>query len=158
MAQGKAVDSVNLEPADMRTLQFGPLWVLSAVSGTYNRFKSYELAAFWDTVVAVALRTPFPARDILTSLAEDRSGLLLDFELDDRPVVSGLRQIIEVLERIGPETSSDFRFALLRIGADIARNRGPYGRTITPEQEQLLLLMAELLEIDSVADIGDVLV
>jgi hypothetical protein len=153
-----AVDYMNLEPAEMRTLQFGPFWMLSAVAGTYNRFKSYELAVFWDTVVAVALRTPFPARDILTSLAEDRSGLLLDFELDDRPVVSGLRQIMEILDRIEPETSSDFRFALIRIGADIARNRGPYGRTIMPEQEQLLLLMAELLEIDSETDLGDVLV
>ena len=80
---------MNLEPADMRTLQFGPFWVLSALAGTYNRFQSYELAAFWDTVVAVALRTPHPAREILTSMAADRSGLLLDFELDDRPVVSG---------------------------------------------------------------------
>ena len=84
---------INLQPADTRTLQFGPLWVLSALAGTYNRFQSYELAAFWDTLVAVALRTPRPAREILTSMAEDRSGLLLDFELDDRPVVSGLRQI-----------------------------------------------------------------
>jgi hypothetical protein len=142
----------------MRTLQFGPLWVLSALAGTYNRFKTYELAAFWDTVVAVALRTPYPARDILTSLAEDRPGLLLDFELDDRPVVSGLRQILEILGPIEPETSSGYRLALLRIGIDIARNRGPYGRTITPEHEQLLLLLAELLDIDSVADLGDVLV
>jgi hypothetical protein len=149
---------MRLEPAEMRTLQFGPLWVLSALAGTYNRFKTYELAAFWDTVVAVALRTAYPARDILISLAEDRTGLLLDFELDDRPVVSGLRQILEVLERVEPETSSGYRLALLRIGVDIARNRGPYGRTITPEHEQLLLLLAELLDIDSVADLGDVLV
>jgi hypothetical protein len=154
----RAVDSMNLEPAERRTLQFGPLWVLSAVAGTYNQFKNYELAAFWDTIVAVALRTPYPAREILTSLAADRSGLLLDFELDDRPVVSGFRQIMEVLERMEPETSNDFRFALLRIGVDIARNRGPYGRTITPEHEQLLLLLAALLELDSVADLSDVLV
>jgi hypothetical protein len=149
---------VNLEPAEMRTLQFGPFWVLSAVAGTYNRFKTYELAAFWDTVVAVALRTPYPARDILTSMTEDRPGLLLDFELDDRPVVSGLRQILEILYRVEPETSSDFRLALLRIGADVARNRGPYGRTITAEQEQTLLLLAALLDMDFVADISDVLV
>ena len=149
---------MRLEPAEMRTLQFGPLWVLSALAGTYNRFKAYELAAFWDTVVAVALRTSYPARDLLTSLAEDRSGLLLDFELDDRPVVSGLRQILEILGHTEPETSSGYRLALLRIGIDIARNRGPYGRTITPEQEQLLLLLAELLEIDAAADLGDVLV
>jgi len=142
----------------MRTLQFGPFWVLSAVAGTYNRFKTYELAAFWDTVVAVALRTPYPARDILTSMTEDRPGLLFDFELDDRPVVSGLRQILEILYRVEPETSSDFRLALLRIGADVARNRGPYGRTITAEQEQTLLLLAALLDMDFVADISDVLV
>ena len=149
---------MNLEPAEMRTLQFGPFWVLSAVAGTYNRFKTYELAAFWDTVVAVALRTPYPARDILTSMTEDRPGLLFDFELDDRPVVSGLRQILEILYRVEPETSSDFRLALLRIGADVARNRGPYGRTITAEQEQTLLLLAALLDMDFVADISDVLV
>jgi hypothetical protein len=149
---------VNLEPAEMRTLQFGPFWVLSAIAGSYNRFESYELAAFWDAVVAVALRTPRPARDILTSLAEDRTGLLLDYELDDRPVASGLRQILEVLDRIEPAASDDFRLALLRIGADLARSRGPYGRTITEEQEQLLLLLAGLLGMDSVSDISDVLV
>ena len=149
---------MNLEPADMRTLQFGPFWVLSALAGTYNRFESSELAAFWDTVVAVALRTPRPAREILTSMAADRSGLLLDFELDDRPVVSGLRQILEVLDRLEPEASSGFRLALLRIGTGIARQRGPYGRTITPEQEQLLKLLAALLELDSGSDINEVLV
>ena len=43
-------------------------------------------------------------------MAADRSGLLLDFELDDRPVVSGLRQILEVLDRLEPEASSGFRW------------------------------------------------
>jgi hypothetical protein len=149
---------LNLDPAEMRTLQFGPFWILSAVAGTYNRFKSYELEAFWDTVVAVAVRTSRPARDILTSMAEDRPGLLLDFELDDRPVVSGLRHIVDILNRLEPGASSAFRLALLRIGVGIARNRDPYGRTITPEHEQLLELIAELLEMDSAPDIGDVLV
>jgi hypothetical protein len=149
---------LNLDPAETRTLQLGPFWILSAIAGTYNRFKSYELEAFWDTVVAVAVRTSRPARDILTSMAEDRPGLLLDFELDDRPVVSGLRHIVDILNRLEPGASSDFRRALLRIGVGIARDRGPYGRTITPEHEQLLELIAELLEMDSASDIGDVLV
>jgi hypothetical protein len=129
--------------------------MLSSLAGTYNRFTSYELAAFWDTVVAVALRTPHPARDILTSMAEDRSGLLLDFALDDRPVVSGLRHIVSILDRTAPETSASFRLALLRIGVAVARNRGPYGRTITPAHEQLLQLIAELLDMDSLPDISD---
>jgi hypothetical protein len=159
LAQERRWEAVlNLKPAEMRTLQFGPFWILSAVAGTYNRFKSYELEAFWDAVVAVAVRMSGPARDILTSMAEDRSELLLDFELDDRPVVSGLRHIMEILDRIEPTTSSDFRRALLRIGVGIARIRGPYGRTISPEHEQLLELIAVLLEMDYAPDIGDVLV
>jgi hypothetical protein len=129
--------------------------MLSSLAGTYSRFTSYELAAFWDTVVAVALRTPHPARDILTSMAEDRRGLLLDFALDDRPVVSGLRHIVSILDRTAPETSASFRLALLRIGVAVARSRGPYGRTITPEHEQLLQLIAELLDMDSLPDISD---
>jgi hypothetical protein len=111
-----------------------------------------------ENVVAVAVRTSRPARDILTSMAEDRPGLLLDFELDDRPVVSGLRHIVDILNRLEPGASSDFRRALLRIGVGVARDRGPYGRTITPEHEQLLELIAELLEMNSAPDIGDVLV
>jgi hypothetical protein len=146
---------VNLKPAELRTLQFGPLWVLSSVVGTYGRFKSYELAAFWDTVVAVALRTPLPARDVLTSMTQDRTGLLLDFERDDRPVVSGLRQIMLILDRMEPGISADFRLALLRIGVAVARNRGPYGRVITSQDEQLLELVAELLELGSLSDLDD---
>jgi hypothetical protein len=91
-------------------------------------------------------------------MAEDRSELLLDFELDDRPVVSGLRHIMGILDRIEPTASSDFRLALLRIGAGIARQRGPYGRTISTEHEQLLELIAVLLDTDFAPDIGDVLV
>ena len=149
---------MNLSVNDRRTLQLGPLWVLSALAGTHNRFHPAEIEAFWDTVVAVALRTPQEARQILTSMAEDRSELLLDFELDDRPVVSGLRHLMEILDRIEPATSSDFRLALLRIGVGIARIRGPYGRTISPEHEQLLELIAVLLEMDFAPHIGDVLV
>ena len=62
------------------TLQFAPLWVLSALAGTYTRFDPYELDAFWDVLVEVTLRTPEPARSILASTTENRAGLLADFE------------------------------------------------------------------------------
>ena len=66
---------------------------------------------------------------------------------------------MSILDRFGSEASADFRMALLRIGVDVARNRGPYCRTITPEHEQLLLLIAELLDLDPLPDnSGDVLV
>src|SRR4029453_7710854 len=113
----------------MSTLQFGPFWILSAIAGTYKRFKSYELEAFWDTPVAAAVRMSGVARGIL-----------------------------QIHDRTEPTKSSDLRLALLRIGVGIARIRGPYGRTISPEHEQLLELIAVLLEMDFAPHIGDVLV
>ncbi len=142
---------------DQRTLQFGPLWVLSALAGTYTRFAPYELDAFWDILVEVALRTPEPARAILTSTTEDRANLMRDFGSDGRPVVSGLSHVVAQLDRMGPPVDHDYRSALLRIGGAIARARGPYGRRVTEDDEQKLQLVAALLEIEPVES-DDVLV
>ena len=114
---GLTCDHERMRTVDERTLQFGPLWVLSALSGTYTRFDEFELAAFWDSVVEVALRAPEPTRGILTSTAADRPGLLLDFALDGRPVVSGLSHVVELLDRLGPPLDQDYRSALMAIGA-----------------------------------------
>ncbi|WP_375424672.1 hypothetical protein [uncultured Friedmanniella sp.] len=134
---------------DLRALELGPLWVLSALSGTGNRFDARELSAFWDALVAVALRTPEPARGLLTSLTDDRTGLLLAFELDDRPLVSGFAAVVRALASLEPAVAEDYRIALLRIGTSLGRSRGPYGERISASDTQLLLLVAELLEIRS---------
>jgi hypothetical protein len=129
---------------DVRTLQLGPLWVLSALVGTHTRFAEPDLAAFWDAVVSEGLRAPQEARRVLGSLTLDRSGLLLDLELDGRSVVSGLRDVVGVLgvdERV-----EGYRRALVRIGGAVARARGPYGRQISTEDLSRLLLVAQLLD------------
>ena len=149
---GGSCDHERMRPADQRTLEFGPLWVLSALAGTYTRFDEFELDAFWDTVVEVALRTPEPARAILTATTVDRPALLLDFGLDGRPVVSGLSHVVALLDRMGPPVDQDYRSALLRIGASVARARGPFGRRMTENDEQKLLLLGALLEIEPEPD------
>ena len=140
---------VNISSDELRTLQLGPLWVLSALAGRCSRFDADELAAFWDTVVAVALGTPEPIRQLLTSTSIDRTGLLMDFELDDRPVVSGLGQVLTALDKLSTSASADYRIALVNIAIGLGRARGPYGRRIAPEDEQMILLIAALLEIES---------
>jgi hypothetical protein len=64
-------------------------------------------------------------------------------------VVSGLAHVVAVLDRTGPPLDPDYRIALLRIGGAIARARGPYGRRITEDDEQKLLLVGALLDIES---------
>jgi len=140
---------VSISSDELRTLQLGPLWVLSALAGRSSSFDADELSAFWDTVVAVALRTPEPVRQFLTSTSIDRTGLLLDFELDDRPVVSGLGHVLAVLDKLGAPAGLEYRLALVNIAIGLGRARGPYGRRTTPEDEQMILLIAALLEIES---------
>lgn len=129
---------------DLRTLQLGPLWVLSALVGTHTRFDAADLAAFWDALVHEGLQAPPDSRGLLSSLTVDRAGLLLDFELDGRSVVSGLRDVVTIL---GPEDRVDgYRRVLVRIGGAVARARGPYGRQIGSEDLNRLLLVAQLLD------------
>lgn len=129
---------------DVRTLQLGPFWVLSALVGTHTRFDEPDLAAFWDALVSEGLRASADARALLGTMTRDRAGLLMDFELDERSVVSGLRDVVTVL---GPDDRvAGYRRALVRIGGSVARARGPYGRQISSEDLNRLLLVAQLLD------------
>lgn len=136
----------------LHVLQLGPVWMLSAITGSGTRFAALDRDVFWDTVRAVADRTSGAAYGVLQSVLAAGPDLFLDFELDERPLVSGLRDVSEVLDASDTELAADYRLALLRIGVGLAKARGPYGRQVSPENEQLLLLLAELLDLRSPSD------
>ena len=131
---------------DLRTLQLGPLWVLSALVGRHSSFAPPDLAAFWDALVAVSLRSPRPTAELLTLLAGDRDGLLMDYELDGRSVVSGLHDVLTALGPGPGERVEGYKRALVHIGAAVGRARGPYGQQISTEDLNRLLLVAQLLD------------
>lgn len=142
-----------MKPIDpLHLLQLAPVWMLSAIAGTGTTFSASDRDAFWETVYSVSLRTPPAARVVLESVLRAGPGLFLDFELDDRPLASGLRNVSEVLDEMDSELSADYRLALLRIGVGLAKARGPYGRQVSAENEQLLLLLAELLDLRSASE------
>lgn len=70
-------------------------------------------------------------------------------------MVSGLSRVVAVLGQLDPQTSADFKLALLRIGMAVGRARGPYGRQLTFEDTQLLLLVAQLLDMESLPPVSD---
>ena len=131
---------------DLRTLQLGPLWVLSGLVGRHSSFAALDLAAFWDALVAVSLRSPRPSRDLLTSVAADRDSLLMDYELDGRSVVSGLHDVLAALGPGPGERVEGYKRALMHIGGAVGRARGPYGQRISTEDLNRLLLVAQLLD------------
>ena len=129
----------------LQVLQLGPLWMLSAVTGTES-FTPLDREVFAEVLASVLCRTQVEARAVLQTVADAGPDLFLDFELDDRSLVSGIRHIAEVLAASDPELAADYKIALLRIGLGIAVARGPYGRQASAESEQQLLRVAELLD------------
>jgi hypothetical protein len=127
------------------TLRLAPVWVLSALTGRV-RFDDDERGAFWDAVTDAALRSTGPGRELLGTAAAERRWLFDEFELDGRPVVSGLFSVTRLLERMTAETRGDVRASILRVGEGVARARGHFGRRMTLEDEQTLLLVQQLLQ------------
>ena len=80
----------------LHVLQFGPMWMLSAITGTES-FAAIDREVFAEILDNVIHRTPAEAREVLQTVADAGPDLFLDFELDDRPLVSGIRHIAEVL-------------------------------------------------------------
>jgi hypothetical protein len=130
------------------TLLFAPVWVLSALAGRV-RFDEDERGAYWDAVTDAALRSTGPGRQLLGTAAAERRWLFDEFELDGRPVVSGLLSVTRLLERMAADTRDDVRASILRVGEGVARARGPFGRRMTIEDEQTLLLVEQLLQTTS---------
>jgi hypothetical protein len=126
------------------TLRLAPVWVLSALAGRV-RFDEDERGAFWDAVTDAALRSAGPGRELLGTAAAERRWLFDEFELDGRPIVSGLLSVTRLLERMAVETRDDVRATVLRVGEGVARARGHFGRRMTLEDEQTLLLVHQLL-------------
>ncbi|HET9871596.1 MAG TPA: hypothetical protein VFP89_03240 [Propionibacteriaceae bacterium] len=127
------------------TLRLGPVWVLSALVGRI-RFDAVEQEAFWRIVDEVGRRHPGLASRLMDAAFDNRDWLFDEFELDGRPVVSGLSQVVSLLERTSAEASAEAREAILEVGHGFARARGPFGRRESQADTQVLLLVAQLLE------------
>src|SRR4051794_39906244 len=131
--------------SEQLTLRLGAVWIVSALVGR-THFDADEQDAFWDCVTDAALRTDGLAREILGAMAADRPWLFDEFQLDDRPIVSGLNTVVRLLERTDAVEAERVRSTLMAVGRGFARARGPFGRRLTVEDERVLLLLEQLLQ------------
>jgi hypothetical protein len=130
--------------AEWKTLQFGPVWVVSALVGR-SRLDELEEAAFWRSVDDAPQDSPL-GWQLMRALTVNREWLLDEFQLDGRSIVSGLTKVASLLEGVPPEVSRDVRECMLRVGSGLARARGPFGQRISDQDALTLKLVAQLLE------------
>jgi hypothetical protein len=139
----------ELSPAHWRTLQLTPLWLLSAVVGRQRDFEPLELAAFWRAVDDAAAGADGLAHAVPTALSSNFSSMLKDFEDEQRSVVTGLWDVVRILNGLDREVGRPFVATVLEIGERFCRARGSFGRVISREDRQMLLLLTALLDIEA---------
>ena len=136
----------QFDSAQWRTLQLAPFLILSGVSGRYRDFAVEEMVVF-ERWLDEAARAPGSLnREVLSSVAADITGLAAEYARYDGTIVSGLAAVGDILV-CQPEPEVDaFRGALVQVlGTGIARARGPYGKQLTTESEQMLEMLEEFL-------------
>jgi hypothetical protein len=139
----------NLDRADWQTLRLSPFWVLSTLAGRYRQFNPLEDAAFWHCMDVAAAEAHRVAREVLLSVIADRDSVVLEFERDGRPVGSGLGAAVAVLATLPAAESAQFKDLLFsHLATGLALARGPFGNSISSDDEETLSLIATFLEID----------
>ena len=71
-------------------MEFGPLWVVSAILGR-SRFDELEQKAFADSVVAAPVGNSALPWQLMQSVDHNAEMLFVQFSQDNRSIVSGLR-------------------------------------------------------------------
>jgi hypothetical protein len=135
---------------DWQTLKFSPFWVRSALAGRYRDFHPLDDAAFWRCLDEAASGAAGLAREVLRSVLADRDRMVIDFEVDERPVGSGLRAVVSVLAGLSAAESAQFADVLFaRVATGLARARGPFGSTISSADAETLTIICELLDLET---------
>jgi hypothetical protein len=136
----------QFDSAQWRALQLAPFLILGGVSGRYRGFAPEEMLVF-ERWLDEASRAPGNLnREVLSPVSADLPGFAADFEHYEVTIVSGLTAVARILVDQPPLEVDLFRTALIKVlGAGMARARGPYGKQMTVEDEQMLTMLEEFL-------------
>lgn len=136
----------TLDRFDQQTLRLAPLWMSSAFVGR-TRLESWELDALWDAVRATLPTATRLGSEALQATLDD-PGLVAEYERDGRPTTTCLLAAATVAAGCGADAAGSMRSALLAVGEEVARARGPFGRSISRQDADTLELLAEILDVD----------
>ncbi len=143
-------DRASFTDQQWQTLQFAPLWTLTAVAGADGDVDVKELTAFVKELQeANAYKEPL-VREILISLQADFQGVMEDFKADDRSILDGLQEAGRVLdENVGAQQARNFKLAMLLIGKNVAEASGGglfgMGERVSNQEKKAIVLVAAAL-------------
>jgi hypothetical protein len=128
---------------DVQTLRSGPFWLLSALTGQPSPGPD-ERRLCEEALESLANKSDPDVAYLLLDVADH--GAIRLAASHNCSVATGLTNIAMAMRRLDGDTAVNYRRALLTIGFTIAKAHGPFGKSITPEDGQTLVVCASLLD------------
>lgn len=145
----------GLTGSHWHTLQLAPLWMFSAILGRQSNFEPLELSAFWRSVDMAAAGGSGLSRAVPASLSRDFERFIDEFAGESRSVVTGLWDVVAILDRLDPLVSRPFLQTVMEIAERFCRARGSFGQVISRDDQRTLLLLSSLLEVEPADGLSD---
>jgi hypothetical protein len=145
-----ATDKNSYTAEEWQTLQFAPMWTLSAVGKVDDEIDEKEFKAFVQELAEAPLyKTPL-VREVLSSIANDFSSVSTAYGADERKIDPGLDDVANLLdEKSDPEEANGFKSAVIGIGQKVARaSGGMFGDKMSDDEKGALAFVAMHLRWD----------
>ncbi len=134
---------------EWQTLQFGPLWVFTTVVSGQDTGDEKRLEALAREIQEAPLYRDPLVREVLVSVGDELSDLMVRYQEDARNVMDGLQDVAQVLgQKAGDEGAENFKKSMLLIGGNVAKAGDETGaEAIGDEEKRALGLITEWLDL-----------
>lgn len=140
----------NFTTDEWRTLQFAPLWVLTAVGSADGKVDQQEIGALAKELAEWLQFKDSLVQELLLSVGQELQSLMRLYAADTRNVFTGLQQVADLLDRKATaEQAKAVKGSLLLIGRNIAEASGggflqKKGKISSEEQNALVAIFVAL--------------
>jgi len=123
--------------AEWETLQFSPLWILTAIGTADGKIDEKESQKFSELMIKLVDAKDDLVREVVISVISSFANLMEAYKADPRKIDVGLKDAADILESKASSHSDDFKKVLLGLAANIADASGPMIGSKVSDQEKL---------------------
>ena len=132
--------------AEWLTLQFSPLWILTAIGTADGKIDEKESQKFSELMIKLVDAKDELVREVIISVISTFANLMEAYKADPRKIDVGLSDVADLLDKKAAAHSEDFKKVLLGIGANIADVSGPLlGAKVSDEEKMAFAICATAL-------------
>ena len=123
--------------SEWSTLQFAPLWILTAIGSADGKIDEKESQKFSELMIKLVDAKDELVREVIISVISTFANLMEAYKADPRKIDVGLADVADILDKKAAGHADDFKKVMLGIGANIADASGPMLSGKVTDQEKM---------------------